>query len=249
MVIELIFFGVINGPPDHRPVEFTAKPEPHGENKFPNWPVPPNVLEAEVYRFIVEGEVKAQKAHRTRHGISGAKKITAFFPALEREVTFKWKVSPKNFDNYNNSIAREVATYQIQKLFLESEDYVVPTSLAFCSAQDKHKRVVGPCFKPNIKGSTCVFGNASVWMQDVHIPEVLYEESRFLSEPNYAYYLSNFNILTYLVAHRDARRSNLLVSKDDQRRQVFIIDNSSNFGELIAPAVNRTSLSACTCLS
>ena len=234
--ISLLACGIITGPQDYRPVEFTVKPEPHDEEKFPNWPVPPDLLETEIIRYISAGEksglVKPQQARQTEHGISGPNKVIVFFPDLAREIIFKWKVSPKDFDNYNNSIAREIATYQIQKLFLDPEDYVVPTSLALCIEQEEHNRVVEPDIKPQIKASNCVFGDASVWLQNVHIPEVLYDESRFLAEPNYAYYLSNFNILTYLVAHRDARSANLLVSNYDQRRQVFMIDNSTNFGTI-----------------
>jgi hypothetical protein len=207
--ISLLGCGVITGPQDYRSVEFTVKPEPHGENKFPNWPVPPHLLETEVRKDFSAGErsgrIKPRPAQKTEHGISGPKKVTIFFPALAREISFKWKVSSDDFDNFNNSIAREIATYQIQKLFLDPEDYVVPATLAFCVEKEGHARIIDPDIEPQIKGSQCIFGNASVWMQDVHIPEVLYNESRFLSEPNYAYYLSNFNILTYLVEHRDAR--------------------------------------------
>jgi hypothetical protein len=42
--------------------------------------------------------------------------------------------------------------------------------------------------------------------------------------------MSNFNLLTYLVEHRDARVGQFLVSKDDKRRQVFSIDNGISFG-------------------
>jgi hypothetical protein len=228
--------GIITGSQDYHPVEFTAKPETHGENKFPNWPVPPHILETVIREGISSGEksgkIIPQPAHTTEHGVSGPKKVTIFFPALAREVSFKWKVSPNDFDNFNNSIAREIATYNIQKLFLDPENYVVPATIAFCIEKAGHARIIDPDIKPQIKGSNCVFGNASVWLKDVHIPDVLYNESRFLSEPNYAHYLSNFNILTYLVEHRDARSANVLVSNDEKRRQVFMIDNSSNFGTI-----------------
>jgi hypothetical protein len=64
---------------------------------------------------------------------------------------------------------------------------------------------------------------------DVKVPEKLYDESRFLEDPTYAYYMSNLNILTYLVDHRDTKASNFLVSKDENRRLVFSIDNDIAF--------------------
>jgi hypothetical protein len=58
----------------------------------------------------------------------------------------------------------------------------------------------------------------------------LYDESRFLQDPTYAYFMSNFNLLTYLIQYRDARVGQFLVSKDEMRRQVFSIDNGISFG-------------------
>ncbi len=222
--------GMVNPPQDHYPVEFTAAPDPHGDNKFPNWPVQPKVLEKELILLVETGQEIPEKAKTTEHGVSGPKKIKLYFPDQHLEVTFKWKASPKDgLDNYNNSIAREIATYQLQKLFLDPEDYVVPTSLAFCIDQARHHKSLSP-ETPQVNGSQCIFGNASVWLQDVEIVDELYQESRFLNEPNYAYFLSNFNILTYLAAHRDARAANILIAKDDKRRQVFMVDNTTTYG-------------------
>ena len=227
--------GTMSLPQDYRPVKFTAEPSPYGENKFPNWSAPPQVVEGALSDAISSSQVPERvdpnEAQRTAQGISGPNEVVVLFPELEKEIKFKWKVAPSgNLDNYNNSIAREVASYQIQKLFLEPEGYVVPTSLAFCITYKHHSKNMGLEVKPQIQGSDCVIGNASLWLVDVKVPEVLYEESRFLTEPDYAYYLSNFNILTYLVAHRDTRSGNYLVPDDDQRHKVFSIDNGTTFG-------------------
>jgi hypothetical protein len=66
--------------------------------------------------------------------------------------------------------------------------------------------------------------------------------------------MSNFNLLTHLIDHRDGRSGNFLVSKDDSRRQVFAVDNGISFGswvfnyfvpnwtKLRVPAVRRESI-------
>ena len=227
--------GMINVPQDYRPVEFTQKPSPHDDNEFPNWSASPVVVEGAITEAIssskVPNRVDPNKAQRTDQGVSGPNEIVVLFPKLQKEIKFKWKVAPPgNLDNFNNSIAREVASYQIQKLFLDPEDYVVPTSLSFCVTYKHHAKNMDLDHTPQIHGSNCVIGNASLWLLDVKVPEILFEESRFLTKPDYAYYLSNFNILTYLIDHRDARGANILVSDDDQRRQVFSIDNGTTFG-------------------
>ena len=42
--------------------------------------------------------------------------------------------------------------------------------------------------------------------------------------------MSNFNLLTHLIDHRDGRDGNILVSKDDEHRRVFAVDNGIAFG-------------------
>lgn len=229
--------GLINLPQDHRPVEFTAKTQPHRTFNFKNWPVTPQMAEGIISDTISSGEVPTDinpdKAYRTAHGVSGPNEVLVIFPKLQTKAKFKWKVAPSgNLEDFNNSISRELASYQIQKLFLEPIDYVVPTSLAFCIKYQYHSENLGLEDKPQVPGSDCVFGNASLWLQDVKAPPVLFEKSRFLTDPDYAYYLSNFNILTYLIEHRDTRSANVLVPNNDLRYQAFSIDNGTTFGTI-----------------
>ena len=229
--------GVMPLPQKHRPVEFTTKPSPHGENKFPNWPESPLVIEDTVSKDVTaggeSGKAIAHKAHQTAAGISGADKVKITFPALDKEIKFKWKPAlseKKGLENYDNSISRNLATYQIQKLFLDPEDYVIPTSMVFCVPSKNYTKYLKLKPVPQIDGSDCVLGNLSVWMLNAKVPETVIDQQRFLTDPNYAYFMSNLNILAYLVEHRDGRSGNILISKDDSRPQLFIIDNDTTFG-------------------
>jgi hypothetical protein len=214
----------------HQPVQFSQAPSPHGEELFPNWPISPEVAEGELYRMAVAREIKIEEIKGTAAGTSGAFKERIYFPGLEKEVTIKWKKAKTGrLDDFNNSPRRELAAYQIQRLFLEPEDYVVPTSFMLCAPRDLYEKHHGYT-APSLEGTNCVLGLVSIWLNDLTVPEPLYEEARFLNEPNYAYFLSNLNILTYLIDHSDARKGNFLVSKDEARRQVFSIDNGESFG-------------------
>jgi hypothetical protein len=211
-------------------VEFSTAPSPHGKDKFPNWPLPPDQLEGEVYRLALAEQFEAREIKPTATGTSGAFKETIYFPALQKEVTFKWKKAiPGDLDSWNNGPRRELAAYQIQKLFLEPEDYVIPTSFMVCTPRDIYEKNHGYA-AASVEGTKCVLGLVSIWLENVTVPDQLYEESRFLKEPNYAYFMSNLNILTYLIAHRDAKPGNFLVSKDEARRQAFAVDNGTSFG-------------------
>jgi hypothetical protein len=77
-----------------------------------------------------------------------------------------------------------------------------------------------------------MLGQVAIWMENVTVPDELYEEERFLNDLNYAYHLANFNIFAYLIDLRDNRKGNVLVSKDEDNRRVFAVDNGVSFGTI-----------------
>ena len=217
----------------HQPVQFSDSPSPHGKDKFPNWQFPPQ----ELYKVkrapqIIKFEILEDK--RTETGVSGAAVMTLYFPVLDQEIKVKWKeMTGGILDSYNNSPRKQMAAYQIQKLFLEPEDYVVPTTGARCIPLDVYNQYRAKPGKASLPGISCQLGLASHWMLNVKVPEELYDESRFLKDPTYAYFMSNFNILAYLIDHRDSKPANILASTDENRRQVFSIDNDIAFGDFV----------------
>jgi hypothetical protein len=213
------------GPAHRSPVHFAETPSPHGAELFPNWPAPPD----QVYELLSTGTPEIRETHGAGGGTTGAMKFTLYFPEADVQMDVKWKDVPRDLDGFNNSPRKELAAYAIQRIFLTPEDYVVPTTVVRCARLETYHKRVGRA-SPTIKGTTCVLGTLSVWMQDVTVPDVLYDEQRFLSDPQYAYFMSNLNLFTYLVDHRDGRSGNFLVSKDDSRRQVFAVDNGISFG-------------------
>ncbi len=166
---------------------------------------------------------------RTEAGTSGAEKFELQFDSLGKRVNFKVKRVPRNLDGINNSPRREIAAYAVQTLFLDPEDYVVPTTAVRCPPMERWLELHAKG-KPQLPGSSCMLVVAALWLQDVTVPEVVYDKERFLEEPVYARYLADFNLLTHLIDHRDGRSGNILVSKEEGRRQVFAIDNGISFG-------------------
>ncbi|MDH3968105.1 MAG: hypothetical protein OEU56_13900 [Rhodospirillales bacterium] len=216
-------------PTERPPVQFTEASRPQGGDKFPNWPEHPHVIEKELPQALASGDYKVVSEKQTAAGITGAAEVTLSLAAIDKELTFKWKEAiPARLDQDNNSPRREIAVYQVQRLFLDPEDYVVPTSLMYCvpleevRKKDKNKA-------PSVPGTNCVLGNLSVWLQNVTQPDPLFEEVRFLKDPSYAYFMANIGLLTFLVSHHDGKPSNWLASKEENRRQVFVVDNGVSF--------------------
>jgi hypothetical protein len=197
---------------------------------FPNWPLPPDRVED----LLLNYERKLEQQSAAGSGTTGAQQVVVLFPATGETLKFKWKLMEgiwKPFygrlDGVNNSPRKEIAAWKIQELFLDPEDYVVPLSLALAIPLKTHD---GELEKPTLADTRSILGVASVWMNDVTLPDSLLDAERFNRDYTYAYYLANLNLLTYLMKHHDGRPGNFLISKDDARRQVFAIDNGVAFG-------------------
>ncbi len=232
------------------PLEFETAEMPPTAKEFPNWPYPPKVIESRLPTDLDAMDFEVVSSKRTAQGTTGARVLKLTFPEAPggpNEVRFKWKEMPrkttsdtKPLEAHNDSPRRQIAAYEVQKLFLDPEDYVVPTSLAFCVPLAQHGKGDPRPSVPTLPGSTCVLGLIQVWLLDVKSDDTLYEEARFVSDPSYAYYLANFNLFTYLIDFADPTRSNFMVSKEPNRRQVFAFDNDISFEEFFRlPFIDR----------
>jgi hypothetical protein len=211
-------------------LQFKEAPSPSVKGEFPNWQFPPQELETRIYQRAKEGKLPAKEMERTARGTTGALVLINYDAESGKDIKWKFKKNVTDWlDSFNTSPRKELAAYAVQKLFLDPEDYVVPTCLAFCVPRDRFMKRGGYA-AATLEGTDCVLGLASIWLKDVTVPDTLYDESRFLEDPTYAYFMSNFNLVTYLIEHRDSRKGQFLVSKDDKRRQVFSIDNGISFG-------------------
>jgi hypothetical protein len=181
--------------------------------------------------FVRSRSYDVRDVKRTEAGTGGAMKVRVHIGSLNRDLDFKIKKVPPDLAGINNSPRREMAAYSVQTLFLDPPDYLVPATAVRCPALERWREVHGKG-EPQIPGSNCVMISASLWLTGITLPDAVYDKQRFLEDPVYARYLADFNLLTYLVDHRDGRRGNILVSKEDDRRQVFAIDNGVSFGPM-----------------
>lgn len=190
-----------------------------------HWPVPPAQLE-ELMRSAA-GKVRDRTPIST--GVTGADRLTVYLPAIGRSIRIKWKAAPGgDADGWNNAPRKELAAYEIQKWFLRPDAYVVPTTVARCIALEDYRRLE-PDAAPTLPDTSCVFGVQALWLANVEVPDVLYDEARFRSEPVYARHLANFNLFAYLIDDRDTRRSNVLTATSRANRRVFSVDNGISF--------------------
>jgi len=216
------------GPRDRSPVSFRETASPSTAEPEPFRRVPPG----RAYELLASAPLELRSYREAGGGTTGAEKYTVYFPSADVEMVTKWKEVPARLDGVNNSPRKELVAYAIQRIFLDPPDYVVPAAAARCEPietyRQRHKLA-----SPTVEGTKCVLGILSVWVTHVTVPEELYDEERFRSDYQYAYFMSNFNLLTYLIKHRDGRDGNILVSEDETDRRVFSVDNGIAFGARI----------------
>lgn len=192
-------------------------PEP-----FRNWSLHPEEAEA----AFAHGAIRSLERRSAGGGTTGAARVRLEIPGHEGPVDVKWKRAPRRLDGINNSPRREIAAYEVQKLVLDPEQYVVPTTVARCVAEE----MVGAVERAFRADASCALGALSLWLRDVTLPDVLYDAAAFAADAGYALPMAHFNLVTYLIDHEDGRTGNFLVSKSGAFRRVYAVDNGVAFG-------------------
>ena len=145
-------------------------------------------------------------------------------------IQVKWKRAERGGWAVNNQPRYEIAAYELQKLFLEPEEYVVPPTAGRSLPLDQYQEIE-PDVKPTFKNTTCVFFCLQYWLEEVTSKKI-YDKKRFKSDTTYAKHLGNMNILSYIIRHNDSNEGNFLISKDSANPRVFAVDNGFAFGNL-----------------
>jgi hypothetical protein len=209
-------------------VRFMGSVPTRSDRDYANWPVKP--LKAAL--LMQEAEYEVLSVESAGAGTTHPEKAEVLFPKTGDKFSIKAKRVPPDLDGINNSPRKELAAWQLQTLFLEPVDFVVPSTILRCIPLEWWRNNHDGEETPNISGTNCMLVDATIWIEHVTVPDELYEEERFVNDLNYAYHLANFNIFAYLINLRDNRRGNVLVSKDDDNRRVFAVDNGVSFGTI-----------------
>jgi hypothetical protein len=155
---------------------------------------------------------------------------------LKAEVSFdgaapyrvKLRRAEPGAEDFNNRPRYDLAAYELQKLFLDPTEYVVPpTALRMMPLVELTPWA--PAARPTFKGSDEVLVVLQYWLQDVKVIEDVFDPQRFANDPVYARHIGQMNVLTLLIEHGDSNAGNFLVSKAESGARVFSIDNGVAF--------------------
>jgi hypothetical protein len=131
-------------------------------------------------------------------------------------------------DAFNNVPRYDLAAYELQKLFLDPPEYVIPpTALRMMPLAEFRK--YSPDVEPTFAGVDQVLAVLQYWLSDILVIADVYKPERFATDPVYARHIGQLNILTFLIEHSDSNTGNFLISKEPAGARVFSIDNGVAF--------------------
>ena len=191
----------------------------------PNIPVPVDALErqlaGEPFR-IVAAEISRPKAK----GDITLKADVSFSGNPPYRV--KLRRADPGAETFNNRPRYDLAAYELQKLFLDPAEYVVPPT-ALRTVPVAELLPYAPEARPTFRGSDDVLVVLQYWLQEVKVVADAYDPARFDSDPGYARHVGQLNVFTYLIEHGDANLGNFLASSAEQAPRVFSVDNGVAF--------------------
>lgn len=188
-------------------------PRPAGEIEHELATAPFRIVSAEISRPKAKGDI-----------------------TLKAEVSFdgappyrvKLRRAEPGAEDFNNRPRYDLAAYELQKLFLDPADYVVPpTALRMMPVAELVQWA--PEARPTFKGSDEVLVVLQYWLQEVKVIADVYDPQRFASDAAYARHIGQLNVLTCLIEHGDSNVGNFLVSRAETGARVFSIDNGVAF--------------------
>jgi len=134
-------------------------------------------------------------------------------------------------ETFNNVPRYDLAAYELQKLFIDPPEYVVPpTALRMVPLADfaRYSPGVQKTFPP----ADQVLAVAQYWLSEIRVIADVYDATRFAADPVYARHIGQLNVLTHLIQHRDSNAGNFLIGRAERGARVFSIDHGVAFASV-----------------
>lgn len=132
-------------------------------------------------------------------------------------------------ETFNNRPRYELAAYELQKLLLDPDEFVVPPTVLRMIPVGQ-LRPFAPSARSTFEGSDDVLVVLQYWLQDVVTVPDVFDAGRFETDAAYARHLAQLNMLTFLMEHGDSNAGNFLISGSATGNSVYSVDNGVAFG-------------------
>jgi hypothetical protein len=168
-------------------------------------------------------------AEGSRPGVRGESTLKAELSFDGRPpIRVKLRKAQPGADKFNNEPRYDLAAYELQSLFLDPGEYVVPpTALRFVPLAEYRK--YSHDTQRTFLGADQVLSVVQYWLQDVKIVEDVYAPALYAVDPVYARHIEQLNVFTWLIDHGDSNVGNFLISRAERGPRVFSVDNGVAF--------------------
>lgn len=180
----------------------------------------------ELERLLQEVPFEIQASRGARAPQDRTRQLTLSFDEGS-PVLVKMIPAPRGGEDFNNRPHYEAAAYEIQKLFLDPEEYVVPPTVCRCLPVWLYWELEEDA-EETFEGTSCKLVMLQTWLWGV-TDENVFDRDRFERDTLYARHFANTNVLTYLINHKDANVGNVLVAQDSALGRVYAVDNGVAF--------------------
>lgn len=181
----------------------------------------------EIEELLAAGDFEIGRRHGARYEGDRTDQVLLQFESGE-QLLAKWARAPRGGEEFNNNPRYEVAAYQVQKLFLDPGQYVVPPTVCRCFSPARYAELAGERAEPTFDGTSCVLTVLQYWLWSVTASDV-WDEERLRTDDAYARSMANLDVFTYLVNHKDANVGNFLLSTVQESPRAFAVDNGVTF--------------------
>ncbi len=142
-------------------------------------------------------------------------------------MVVKWANSPPGGSRFNNEPRYELGAYEVQKLFLDETEYVVPPTVIRSFPREDVEAEV-PDVPRTFRDAESILVVLQYWLGSV-APHGVWDPARMQKDTLYARHMGNLNVLTYLIHHSDSNVGNFLISVNPESPRVFAVDNGIAF--------------------
>ncbi len=139
----------------------------------------------------------------------------------------KVRPAPRGGEAFGNQPRYEVAAYQVQKLFLDPAQYVVPPTAVRSLPFDVYQ-AFDPFGEPTFANTASVLFVLQRHL-DAASTDRLFDRDRFKKDSVYARHLGHLLVFTYLIKHNNSNRDNTIISEDPAAPRLFSVANSTAF--------------------
>ena len=176
-------------------------------------------------------------------GIQGARLLTLRANGDFGEVVFRAKWRPLSSFSGNNDPRRELAAYEIQKLFVDPENYIVPPTAGRCFPLEAYRQAVDAAAEPYQADTPCVLGWLSYWLEDavsvadaadrgwLSDPKSAIDEELFAKDARYRRTAGIANLVAFAISHGDSHSKQFVLRDTGAGKSLYLVDNSLSFDD------------------